>query len=85
MAGTSKRREDLDAYQKQRTSSQKLDKLAMEAYFRNNPTQESHWLPILAMEAAQTSLCCENCDRDFTSEQVNKLHILCILLCGIWN
>ena len=69
-AGVSKSFEDYESYRQQRETAKRLDRLAMEAYFRNNPTQESHWLPILAVEAAQTFHNCENCDRDFTKEQV---------------
>ena len=70
VAGTSKQFEDYESYRKQRETAKRLDTLARDAYFRNNLCQESHWLPILAMEAAQTSQSCENCDRDFTSEKV---------------
>ena len=70
IAGTSKRFEDYESYRKQRETVKRLHNLARDAYFRNNPGEESHWLPILAMEAAQTPQSCENCERDFSSEKV---------------
>ena len=75
MAGTSKQFEDFENFRKQRDTVKRLCNLAREAYFRNNPGEENNWLPRMAMEAVQTHHSCENCDRDFYSEQVIKIYI----------
>lgn len=73
VGGTSKKLEDFELYRRQRDSVKRIHALARDAYFRNNPGEESQWLPQLAMEAAQTQLTCENCDRDFYNEQVRMV------------
>ena len=71
IAGSSKKFEDFEAYRKQRDTAKRLCILARDAYFRNNDGEENNWLPRLAIEASQTQLTCENCDRDFFNEKVN--------------
>ena len=74
VAGTSKQFDDFENFRKQRDTVKRLCILAREAYFRNSPTEENNWLPRMAIEAAQTLHSCDNCDRDFFSEQVNILN-----------
>ena len=70
-AGSSKKFEDFESYRKQRDTVKRLCILARDAYFRNNDGEENNWLPRLAIEASQTQLTCENCDRDFFNEKVD--------------
>ena len=39
------------------------------AFFANNPGQEAHWLPVLAMESSGYRHHCGNCEWDFRSDQ----------------
>ena len=73
VAGSSKKFEDFESYRKQRETAKRLCILARDAYFRNNDGEETNWLPRLAVEATQTQLTCENCDREFYNEKVSIL------------
>ena len=61
--------EDLDRYRKQRKKVSELAMQLMCVYFRNNPGKEEFWLPLLAMEAAQSGRNhCDVCETGFESE-----------------
>ena len=61
--------EDLERYRRQRAKVSELEMQLMCLYFRNNPGREEFWLPLLAMEAAQSGRNhCDVCETGFESE-----------------
>ena len=61
--------EDLERYRRQRKKVSELEMQLMCVYFRNNPGKEEFWLPLLAMEAAQSGRNhCDVCETGFESE-----------------
>ena len=73
-AGQTKRLEDWESFAKQRRKSDQLIRSSRLTYFANNPGQEQHWLPIMAMESSQVNYHCANCEWDFGSEQELLTH-----------
>jgi len=68
-SGQSKRLEDWQSFVKQRENVKSLVASSRSAFFANNPGQEAHWLPVLAMESSGFRHHCGNCEWDFRSDQ----------------